>query len=466
MWYRSILEAIGRTPMVELRRITAGLKPTILAKVEYLNPGGSIKDRIALRMIEEAERRGLLRPGGTIVEGTSGNTGMGLALVAAVKGYRCVFTITDKQSQEKIDSLRALGAEVVICPTNVPPEDPRSYYSVALRLSREIPNAYYPNQYDNPANAQAHYETTGPEIWEQTEGRITHFVAGMGTGGTISGVARFLKERNPKIRIIGVDPVGSLYYHYFRTGQLDPSQVRPYLTEGIGEDILPANMDFSLVDEVVQVDDREAFLMARRLARQEGLFVGGSSGSAMAGALRVARQLDERTLLVVLLPDGGNRYLSKLYNDAWMRSHGFLEPAVRLTAADLLRERPPQQLRFVRPGQTVAEAVREMSAHGISQLPVLEETGELLGSVTEIGLLNVLLERPEARTQPVLEYMDPPFPVLSPEAPLTELAALLNQGTAAVLIALQGGAYAILTKTDLLEAITRLHDRELAIPDP
>lgn len=234
MWYRSILEAIGRTPMVELRRITAGLKPTILAKVEYLNPGGSIKDRIALRMIEEAERRGLLRPGGTIVEGTSGNTGMGLALVAAVKGYRCVFTITDKQSQEKIDSLRALGAEVVICPTNVPPEDPRSYYSVALRLSREIPNAYYPNQYDNPANAQAHYETTGPEIWEQTEGRITHFVAGMGTGGTISGVARFLKERNPKIRIIGVDPVGSLYYHYFRTGQLDPSQVRPYLTEGIG----------------------------------------------------------------------------------------------------------------------------------------------------------------------------------------------------------------------------------------
>nr|BCX00865.1 MAG: cystathionine beta-synthase [Bacteroidota bacterium] len=455
MWYRSILEAVGRTPMVQLHRITAGLKPTILAKVEYLNPGGSVKDRIALRMIEEAERRDLLKPGGTIVEGTSGNTGMGLALVAAVKGYRCVFTITDKQSQEKIDALRALGAEVVVCPTNVPPEDPRSYYSVARRLSQEIPNAYYPNQYDNPANAQAHYESTGPEIWEQTEGRITHFVAGMGTGGTISGVARFLKERNPNIQIIGVDPVGSLYYHYFRTGQLDPSQVRPYLTEGIGEDILPANMDFSLVDEVVQVDDQEAFLTARQLARLEGLFVGGSSGSAMAGALKIARQLDENALMVVLLPDGGNRYLSKIYNDAWMRSHGFLRPAIELTAADLLSVRPRQDLLLAHPGQSVAEVVAYMSAHGISQLPVLDEEGNLLGSVTESGLLRLLLEHPEARTRPVLEYMDPPFPVLSPSASISEVAEQLQHGAPAVLIRMDDGSYAILTQTDLLAAVVR-----------
>ncbi len=455
MWYRSILEAVGRTPMVQLHRITAGLKPTILAKVEYLNPGGSVKDRIALRMIEEAERRDLLKPGGTIVEGTSGNTGMGLALVAAVKGYRCVFTITDKQSQEKIDALRALGAEVVVCPTNVPPEDPRSYYSVARRLSQEIPNAYYPNQYDNPANAQAHYESTGPEIWEQTEGRITHFVAGMGTGGTISGVARFLKERNPNIQIIGVDPVGSLYYHYFRTGQLDPPQVRPYLTEGIGEDILPANMDFSLVDEVVQVDDQEAFLTARQLARLEGLFVGGSSGSAMAGALKIARQLDENALMVVLLPDGGNRYLSKIYNDAWMRSHGFLRPAIELTAADLLSVRPRQDLLLAHPGQSVAEVVAYMSAHGISQLPVLDEEGNLLGSVTESGLLRLLLEHPEARTRPVLEYMDPPFPVLSPSASISEVAEQLQHGAPAVLIRMDDGSYAILTQTDLLAAVVR-----------
>ncbi len=455
MWYRSILEAVGRTPMVQLHRITAGLKPTILAKVEYLNPGGSVKDRIALRMIEEAERRDLLKPGGTIVEGTSGNTGMGLALVAAVKGYRCVFTITDKQSQEKIDALRALGAEVVVCPTNVPPEDPRSYYSVARRLSQEIPNAYYPNQYDNPANAQAHYESTGPEIWEQTEERITHFVAGMGTGGTISGVARFLKERNPNIQIIGVDPVGSLYYHYFRTGQLDPSQVRPYLTEGIGEDILPANMDFSLVDEVVQVDDQEAFLTARQLARLEGLFVGGSSGSAMAGALKIARQLDENALMVVLLPDGGNRYLSKIYNDAWMRSHGFLRPAIELTAADLLSVRPRQDLLLAHPGQSVAEVVAYMSAHGISQLPVLDEEGNLLGSVTESGLLRLLLEHPEARTRPVLEYMDPPFPVLSPSASISEVAEQLQHGAPAVLIRMDDGSYAILTQTDLLAAVVR-----------
>ncbi len=455
MWYRSILEAVGRTPMVQLHRITAGLKPTILAKVEYLNPGGSVKDRIALRMIEEAERRDLLKPGGTIVEGTSGNTGMGLALVAAVKGYRCVFTITDKQSQEKIDALRALGAEVVVCPTNVPPEDPRSYYSVARRLSQEIPNAYYPNQYDNPANAQAHYESTGPEIWEQTEGRITHFVAGMGTGGTISGGARFLKERNPNIQIIGVDPVGSLYYHYFRTGQLDPSQVRPYLTEGIGEDILPANMDFSLVDEVVQVDDQEAFLTARQLARLEGLFVGGSSGSAMAGALKIARQLDENALMVVLLPDGGNRYLSKIYNDAWMRSHGFLRPAIELTAADLLSVRPRQDLLLAHPGQSVAEVVAYMSAHGISQLPVLDEEGNLLGSVTESGLLRLLLEHPEARTRPVLEYMDPPFPVLSPSASISEVAEQLQHGAPAVLIRMDDGSYAILTQTDLLAAVVR-----------
>lgn len=327
MYLNSITEAIGNTPLVKLNKVMGATDGTVLAKVEYFNPGNSIKDRIAVKMIEDAEAKGLLKPGGTIVEGTSGNTGMGLALVAIAKGYKCIFTTTDKQSKSKVDILRAMGAEVIVCPTNVEPEDPNSYYSVAARLAEETENCYYPNQYDNKSNLQAHYETTGPEIWEQTEGKITHYVAGMGTGGTISGVGKYLKEKNPNIKVIGIDSVGSVYKKYFETGEFDKNEIKPYMTEGIGEDIIPGTIEFEYIDAVLQVNDKESALDTRALAKEEGLFIGWSCGAAVAGVKNYIKQqpLKKDEMMVVVLPDSGTRYISKVYNDEWMKEQGFLD---------------------------------------------------------------------------------------------------------------------------------------------
>ncbi len=327
MYYNSVIEAVGNTPLVKLQRIAKDVAGTVLAKVEYFNPGQSIKDRIAVKMIDDAEAKGLIKPGGTIIEGTSGNTGMGLALVAIQRGYKCIFTTTDKQSQSKVDILKALGAKVIVCPTNVEADHPDSYYSTSKRLSEETPNSYYPNQYDNLSNTQAHYESTGPELWEQTEGKITHFVAGMGTGGTISGTAKFLKEKNPDIKIIGIDSVGSVYKKYFETGEFDENEIKPYMTEGIGEDIIPEAINFDFVDEVIQVNDKDSALMTRRLSKEEGLFVGWSCGSAVKGALDFINEypLKPNDVMVIILPDSGTRYIGKIYNDEWMKKQGFLD---------------------------------------------------------------------------------------------------------------------------------------------
>lgn len=327
MYFNSLIETIGNTPLVKLQKVNGDSEGTILAKVEYFNPGQSVKDRMALKMVEDAEAAGLLKPGGTIIEGTSGNTGMGLALVAIERGYKCIFTTTDKQSQSKVDILKALGAEVIVCPTNVEPDDPQSYYSVAKKLSQEIPNSYYPNQYDNESNTIAHYESTGPEIWEQTEGKITHYVAGMGTGGTISGTGKYLKEQNPDIKVIGIDSVGSVYKKYFETGEFDKNEIKPYLTEGIGEDIIPKAIDFTFVDAVVQVNDKDSALTTRRLAREEGLFIGWSCGAAVEGAINYMKEhpLGKDDVMVIILPDSGTRYISKVYNDDWMKEKGFLD---------------------------------------------------------------------------------------------------------------------------------------------
>lgn len=325
MYFNSIIDAVGNTPLVRLNKVNGGSKGTILAKVEYFNPGQSIKDRIAIKMIDDAEKAGLLKPGGTIIEGTSGNTGMGLALVAISRGYKCIFTTTDKQSQSKVDILKAVGAEVIICPTNVEPDDPESYYSVAKRLSKEIPNSYYPNQYENRSNTEAHYESTGPELWKQTEGKITHYVAGMGTGGTISGTGRYLKEQNPDIKVIGIDSVGSVYKKFFETGEFDKDEIKPYMTEGIGEDIMPGTIDFEYIDAVEQVNDKDSAVYTRRLSGEEGLFVGWSCGAAVKGALQYIEKnpLREDDMMVIIMPDSGTRYISKIYNDEWMKQQGF-----------------------------------------------------------------------------------------------------------------------------------------------
>lgn len=454
-YYKSIIETIGNTPLVQLNRVNKGIKGTILVKVEYFNPGNSVKDRMAVRMVEDAEKSGLLKPGGTIIEGTSGNTGMGLALAGIAKGYKCVFTMADKQSQEKIDILRAVGAEVVVCPTNVSPEDPRSYYSVARRLNAEIPNSFYPNQYDNPSNTLAHYETTGPEIWQQTEGKITHFGVGVGTGGTASGTSKFLKEQKAGVVTVGIDTYGSVFKKYKETGIFDEKEVFPYLTEGIGEDILPENVDFSMIDHFIKVTDKDAAIMARRLAREEGLFVGWSCGSAVHGALEYAREhLQEDDVMVIILPDHGTRYLNKIYNDTWMKDHGFLERTFA-TARDIVNRKNGQgNLLTVGPNTKVAEAIRLLNREGISQIPVMNAEGDVVGSLTDSVILHRLIEEPEVRHQEVSEVMDKPFKFVALDSTVDTLSSLIDRENKALLVRDELNSVHIITQADLLAAMT------------
>jgi cystathionine beta-synthase len=455
-YHHHITDTIGNTPLVKLNKVTQGIRGTILAKVEYFNPGNSVKDRIAVRMIEDAEKAGLLKPGGTLIEGTSGNTGMGLALAAIARGYRCIFTMADKQSQEKINILRAVGAEVVVCPTNVEPEDPRSYYSVAKRLTNEIPGAFYPNQYDNLSNTAAHYDTTGPEIWRDTDGRITHFAAGVGTGGTICGVSKFLKEQNEGVVAVGIDTYGSVFKKYKETGIFDENEIFPYLTEGIGEDILPQNVDFTLIDQFIKVTDKDAALMTRRLAREEGLFVGWSCGSAVHGALEYARQhLQDDDVMVILLPDHGTRYLGKIYNDAWMKDHGYLESRAFATARDIIQRRNGQsRLVTLTPQSKVSEAIRLLNQSGISQIPVVDETGHFVGSLNDSTVLSLLIESPDLRERPVAEVMEKPFKFVALDSTLDVLASFIDRDNKALLVRDEAQRVHIITQADLLTALT------------
>ncbi len=457
MWHEDILGTIGNTPLVRINRLTADLPCIVLAKLEYFNPGGSVKDRIGVSMIDAAVEAGDLKPGGTIIEGTSGNTGVGLVLAAIARGYRCVFTTTDKQSPEKIAILRALGAEVIVCPTAVAPDDPRSYYSVARGLVKEIPNSVYLNQYDNPANTAAHLRTTGPELWEQTDGKITHLIVGAGTGGTISGTTTYLKEQNPAMKTIGVDPYGSVYWKYFHTREFDESEIFPYVTEGVGEDILAGNMDFDLVDDYVRVTDKEAMQMTRRLAEMEGMFLGGSCGMVMAGALQwLEAHRDDLTandVVVVVMPDGGYRSLSKVYNDIWMHEHGFLDDADALTADGLVkRQRAGSKthgLVSVTVDTTLGDAIDIMGKHAISQVPVTKDD-EVVGALIEQEILRALLSDPDARAHLVSDLMGPPFPIVEGSSALQELAGQLGANSAAVLVRRSNGELGILTRSDLI----------------
>jgi cystathionine beta-synthase len=457
----NIIEAVGRTPLIRLNRISKDLKPQIWVKAEMLNPGGSVKDRIGITMIADAEKKGLLKPGGTIIEGTSGNTGMGLALVAAVRGYKCVFTTTDKQSKEKVDLLKALGAEVIVCPTAVDPEDPRSYYSVAKKLAREVPNSFYPNQYDNPNNPDAHYRTTGPEIWDDTEGKITHFVCGMGTGGTISGVGKFLKEKKPDVKIVGVDPEGSLYFDFHKTGKI--AKARTYVVEGIGEDFFPTTMDMQILDDVIQVSDEECFVVARRLAKMEGLFTGGSGGGCLSGALRLAKDLSPKDYVVVLLPDTGMRYLSKVFNDEWMRERGYTEATVSITAAEVVNAKKQsgkvRELIIARPYQTVFHALKTMQEQDISQIPVFEETLPI-GTIYEDQILTLALQGKDLRKLVVREVMSKPLPKVPKTAPVERVTYILSHENPAVFVEMGDAKFEILTKYDLMSTVASLMEQK------
>jgi len=445
---KTILETIGNTPLVEIKKIIPGIKAKVLIKVETFNPGHSIKDRMALKMLLDAEANGNLKPGGTIIECTSGNTGMGLAIAAAVKGYKCIFTTTDKQSKEKIDLLKALGAEVIVCPTNVHPDDPGSYYSVAKRISSEIPNSFWFNQYDNLSNRQAHYESTGPEIWEQTDGKVTHIITGVGTGGTISGTARFLKEKNKNIKVWGIDTYGSVFKKYHESGIFDEQEIYPYITEGIGEDILPKNVDFSLIDHFEKVSDKDGALMARKIAREEGMLLGYSAGSAVAGLWQMRSELNENDVVVVIIHDHGSRYVGKIYNDDWMRERGFLESELR--AKDILAKKLKKDFISIKPDTDIQEVLRLMRDFDISQLPVMENE-EWVGTVGEQQVISALSEN-HRQNSSVRDIMAPALPIVNEDATVSQLSKLISRQTPAVIVKKTAGDYQIISQYDLIQS--------------
>jgi len=450
--YGNILETIGNTPLVRINKLTSGISATVLAKVETTNPGNSVKDRMALKMIEDAEKAGIIKPGATIIEGTSGNTGMGLALACIIKGYKLVCVLNDKQSKEKMDILRAVGSEVVVCPTAVEPSDPRSYYSVSRRLAAETPNSWYVNQYDNLSNREAHYESTGPEIWDQTDGKITHFVVGVGTGGTISGVGKYLKEKNPNIKIWGIDTYGSVFKKYKETGIFDENEIYPYITEGIGEDILPANVDFDVIDAFEKVTDKDAAVYTRKLAREEGIFVGNSAGAAIKGILQLQDQLTADDVVVVLFHDHGSRYVGKIFNDDWMRERGFLEEEYK-TAGELVAKNADSPLVTVFAEELVSHAIAKMRKFSISQIPVLKDN-TFVGSIDDSHVYQLLVEDPSLRDSPISSIMGAPFPVVNHSAHLDDLCKLINKDTPAVLVELPKGGHHIVTRYDIISAMS------------
>ena len=449
--FNNVLDTIGNTPLIKINRLAKDIPGLILAKVETTNPGNSVKDRMAVKMIEDAEKAGILKPGGTVIEGTSGNTGMGLALACIIKGYKLICVLNDKQSKEKMDILRAVGAEVVVCPTAVEPTDPRSYYSVSKRLATEIPNSWYVNQYDNLSNRTAHYEQTGPEIWEQTDGKITHFIVGVGTGGTISGVGKYLKEKNPNIKIWGIDTYGSVFKKYKETGIFDENEIYPYITEGIGEDILPANVDFDVIDHFEKVTDKDAAVYTRRLAREEGIFVGNSAGAAIKGLLQMGEHLTKDDVVVVLFHDHGSRYVGKMFNDEWMRERGFLEEEL-LTAGDLVAKHKDKPLVTVYAEELVSHAIAKIRTYGISQIPVLKD-GKIVGSIEDSHMYQVLVDNPELRDASISSIMRAPFPVVNHNTPVDELCKLINKDTPAVLVELADGKAHIVTRYDIISAM-------------